>query len=374
MGERERTPDELLEENRILLGRLKALEDARRQLGELMERLTAVNRVCERMNSFDLAKVVQIAVAELPALLGVRTISIYLYDYTNNELLLQGHNHPHEIATRISVHLPGKTLMELAIQKREIIHVTDIEEFERQHGLSLSRPFAGSYATKSCVVVPLVVGEEKSRHVTGVINFADKVDGEFFNEVNDLPLIRQVTSFLGVVLRNCRLFAEIQEQARQDALTRLANYRAFHEALQAEVGRARRYRRPLSVIMLDVDDFKRINDEHGHQAGDAILQHLAKLIKKSVRREDLPARYGGDEIVIVLPETDRDGALCVANRMRGLARATPLKLNTKTIPVTLSIGIAEFKPEMTLSEFIHAADAALYDAKHKGKDRIEVAP
>lgn len=358
----------------MLRERLRALEDARRQLGELMERFTAANRVCERMNSFDLSRVVQIAVAELPALLGARTISIYLYDYANNELLLQGHNHPHEIETRVAVRRNGDTLMELAVRKREILHVIDLDEFERRIGRPLSRPFAANYGTRSCVIVPLLAGDEKSRHITGVINFADKTDGEFFDEVNDLPLIRQVTNFLGVVLRNCRLFAEIQEQARQDGLTRLANYRAFHEALQAEVGRARRYRRPLSIIMLDVDDFKRINDEHGHQAGDAVLEHLAKLIKKSIRREDLPARYGGDEIVIVLPETVLAGALCVAHRMRELVRTTPLQLHSKTIPVTLSIGIAEFKPEMTLSEFIHAADAALYEAKHKGKDRIETAP
>ena len=176
-----------------------------------------------------------------------------------------------------------------------------------------------------------------------------------------------------MAIRNCRLFREVQSQAHTDALTKLGNYRAFHETLRSEMHRATRYGRPLGLIMLDVDSFKELNDQFGHQAGDFALSELGHAVRTSIRREDLGARYGGDEIAIVLPETKANGCLMVVQRLMAAVRSHDFTFEGKKIPVSISVGVATFKPEMSINEFVGAADAALYKAKQGGRNRYEMA-
>src|SRR5262249_45023738 len=126
-------------------------------------------------------------------------------------------------------------------------------------------------------------------------------------------------------------------------------------------------------IMLDIDSFKALNDKFGHQAGDAALAELGRVVHESLRREDLAARYGGDEIAIILPETKPRGALMAVQRLLAAVRGRSFAHEGKTLPVSISAGVAPFRPEMSITQFVGAADEALYRAKQGGRNRYEVA-
>lgn len=183
-----------------------------------------------------------------------------------------------------------------------------------------------------------------------------------------VDVARQCLSYVALALRNIRLQSELERLATTDALTGVANRRIFNETLVREVSRARRHGRPLSLVLLDVDHFKRVNDVHGHQRGDDVLRHVGRRLRQVGRRENLPARYGGEEFAVLLPDCDREHAHEVAERLRlAIADGAPL-------PITVSAGVAIF-PECAegSEELIGAADAALYDAKRTGRDRSVVA-
>lgn len=163
-----------------------------------------------------------------------------------------------------------------------------------------------------------------------------------------------------------------------DPLIGTFNRRYLNEQLAREVERARRYRRPLAAVMADLDRFKRVNDERGHQTGDEVLRRFAELTKGAVREPlDWVARYGGEEFVIVLPETDRSGAMIVAEKIRALCADTPMTTSTGQIQVTSSFGVAELEPgpptqthEAAGEALLRRADAALYTSKNDGRNRV----
>jgi diguanylate cyclase (GGDEF)-like protein len=164
--------------------------------------------------------------------------------------------------------------------------------------------------------------------------------------------------------------ARLAEASRTDALTGLLNRRGFLEMGESEIERSRRSRRPFCIVMADADHFKRVNDLHGHAAGDVALQRLANLLRTSLRGQDLVARWGGEEFVLLLPETDTHGATQVAESIRRSIALEPLQLGDAALPVTLSFGVAEHRLERGLEATIAHADAALYRAKAEGRDRV----
>jgi diguanylate cyclase (GGDEF)-like protein len=157
-----------------------------------------------------------------------------------------------------------------------------------------------------------------------------------------------------------------------DALTEIHNKRYLLEFLDRELSRSARYRRPLALILFDLDHFKNINDDLGHLGGDFTLRELAACVKGSVRKEELFARYGGEEFIIVLPETDREGALNVAERVRSLVEKHPFQYEGRTISVTVSVGVATTTGEVPLTpaDLIREADEKLYQAKEQGRNRV----
>ena len=166
--------------------------------------------------------------------------------------------------------------------------------------------------------------------------------------------------------------AEVARLATTDPLTGVANRRRFIEQLGMELDRVRRFGDPAALLMLDVDSFKSVNDTHGHAAGDAVLQHMAELSRLRLRRTDLFGRLGGEEFAILLPGTDRAGAVLFAERFRRQVADTPAQTAQGAIRVTVSIGVAELGPGDSAPDAILArADAALYRAKQAGRNRVE---
>jgi diguanylate cyclase (GGDEF)-like protein len=164
---------------------------------------------------------------------------------------------------------------------------------------------------------------------------------------------------------------EIYRMTIIDGLTGVFNKRYFIEALEKEMSRAQRYGRPLSILMFDIDHFKRVNDNYGHLAGDYVLQALARLISTRARREEIFARYGGEEFVILLPETQNEGAMELAEQLRKRVASYTFVFEGEEIPITVSIGVATTRGEgIPESEFIKRADEKLYQAKAEGRNCV----
>jgi diguanylate cyclase (GGDEF)-like protein len=166
-----------------------------------------------------------------------------------------------------------------------------------------------------------------------------------------------------VAMENVALHEQLRREATIDELTGLSNHRRFQEALAHEMVRMRRSGRPTALALIDVDDFKTINDTHGHQHGDRVLQTVARLLSDACRATDEPARYGGDELAVILSETDLEGALVIGESLRRAVAAHEGGL-------TISVGVSAVRPDAGSADaLIHAADAALYEAKRGGKNR-----
>ena len=205
----------------------------------------------------------------------------------------------------------------------------------------------------------------------GVISVARR-GREFTEQERDLfgYLAGQAT----LSIENVDLHETIQEQAITDELTGLFNVRQFHARLENEIDRAERFGTPLSLVMLDIDKFKSVNDTYGHQQGDRVLVEVARVLRRLSRDVDLPARYGGEEMAVVLPQTDLGGAEQGAERMRSAIEGMQIQRldGGGLLPITASFGVASFPAQAAdKTALIAAADAALYRAKRGGRNRVE---
>lgn len=163
---------------------------------------------------------------------------------------------------------------------------------------------------------------------------------------------------------------EIRWLSITDGLTGLYNRRHFFEEAEKEVERAQRYRRPVAAIMLDVDFFKRVNDTHGHAAGDEVLRKIATCCRSEVRELDILGRYGGEEFAILLTESDIEQACQVAERLRARIEAFPFDVKGVSLGLTASLGVAELKDAESVESLLDQADQALYIAKQEGRNRV----
>lgn len=165
----------------------------------------------------------------------------------------------------------------------------------------------------------------------------------------------------------------IGKMAITDELTGLYNRRHFFEQAEHVLDLAVRHKRPLSLALLDVDHFKKVNDTHGHLVGDQVLRQMGALLQEMGRKSDVLARYGGEELILLMPETDRDGAMRAADKIRQAVESMEIKLDAGgTLKITASVGVALYQPASTVQQFIEAADLALYQAKHSGRNRVEL--
>ncbi len=172
--------------------------------------------------------------------------------------------------------------------------------------------------------------------------------------------------------KETEIIEKIQEAVTRDALTSVSNRRYFMERLEQEFAYARRHRSRLGVMMLDVDYFKRVNDEHGHAVGDEVLRTVGRTLHDAVRTEDLVARYGGDEFIVLSRGAGRDDTARFADRLATALRERTIRCNGEEFRLTLSIGVACFENNdpVTMMELIARADSALYTAKRQGRDRV----
>ena len=220
---------------------------------------------------------------------------------------------------------------------------------------------------QSLVCVPLVLHDR----VVGILYLDDYVPRVFDKE--KMNLLSVLSSFAAMAIYNAKLHNKTRVLAITDALTGLYNHRHFHQIFNTELGRSKRYKKDLSIIMLDVDDFKKFNDQFGHSTGDLVLATIGELICGTLRVVDYAFRYGGEEFVVLLPETRREQAIQVAERLREkIEIETALKFNhVAGHGVTVSVGVASFPVDaVKRDQLFEKVDSLLYQAKVFGKNKV----
>ena len=204
------------------------------------------------------------------------------------------------------------------------------------------------------------------------MNLADKTDDTIFDSAKDLPPVELLCEIIGSAMANIKLYEKVHRQARTDGMTGLINHNTFYNELNKEVTRSCRYGGNLSLIMIDLDNLKKINDEYGHRAGDAVLLDVTRHITYCIRETDIAARYGGDEFAIILPNTSLSDALIVAQRILEMVAGNPVTIDNQQINASISIGLGQFQSNHTTEDFMRESDTALLEAKNTGKNRIHI--
>lgn len=291
--------------------------------------------------------------------------SLMIVDESTNELVIKGTrgSNINKSALRVKV---GELISGWVAKEGKSLVVADIETDPR------FRQFAknSDYNTKSFISIPLKTDSK----IIGVMNVTDKLAGMRIFTDDDLRFLSLLAHEAVTQIENIRLYEKLGSLAVTDALTGLLNHRYFQEAISREIQRALRYKHNLSIMMLDVDFFKTYNDQYGHQEGDRVLRTVANIIKENVRQVDICCRYGGDELVIILPYTDLNGAKTVAEKIRKSAASKDWRTQdtNKKMNVTLSGGIASYSTGINKEELVKNVDSALYQAKAQGRNKIVV--
>jgi two-component system cell cycle response regulator len=185
--------------------------------------------------------------------------------------------------------------------------------------------------------------------------------------------LRRVLKERQLSTERTRMMQKLQKLATTDGLTKLYNSRSFYSQLELEVDRYNRYKHPLSLLLLDIDNFKEFNDNFGHLEGDKVLVRFSQIIKSCLRTNDSAYRYGGEEFTVILPETNGDEAKTVAQRIRSSLETEKFKpIPDKNAKITISIGVTQYFPKEELSAFIRRADKAMYLSKKNGRNRVSV--
>jgi diguanylate cyclase (GGDEF)-like protein/PAS domain S-box-containing protein len=263
---------------------------------------------------------------------------------------LTGHTYP----------IGGNRLCNLAVQgMRPLISLISGPE-------DILLPLAENLGVHSFLGVPVVFRD----HVTGLIALYNSGRRRFTE--GDARVAELFANQVAIALDNSRRVEQMERQAVTDQLTNLYNRRAFADMAEKEVGRARRYQRPLALILFDIDHFKQVNDTHGHLVGDQVLRILTEKVTRTTRSTDFVCRYGGEEFIVLMPEAGRDEALVMAERLREMVSGITVVAPEGTLSLTISLGVAalKFPDEDTLEGLISRADKAMYEAKAAGRNTV----
>ncbi|MHB8845508.1 MAG: sensor domain-containing diguanylate cyclase [Nitrospirota bacterium] len=292
--------------------------------------------------------------------------SLMMIDQETEALFLEAKKGIHqESSGKIRIRL-GEGIAGKVAEQGEPILVKNVELDPR-----IRQKNRTNYKTRSFVSVPLKIADR----VIGVLNLSDKTTGEVFDE-EDLKLIQSVASHAAIVMERNEFYTrseKLKKLTMTDSLTGLLNRRYLQERLKDELARSERHVHPMSLLMLDLDGFKCCNDTQGHLFGDTMLKAVSRSLLNTVRTMDVVARYGGDEFMVILPETPLSVAIEIAERLRKDVRQEVIRDEDGPCELTASIGIACY-PEHgnSLESLLGNVDKALYRAKSKGKNRVEV--
>jgi diguanylate cyclase (GGDEF)-like protein len=318
-------------------------------------------------STLDLKEVLSIIMQKISELLRPSNWSLLLLDEEKHELFFEiavGENSDKLKSMRLAI---GEGIAGWVAMTGESVLLTDVAKDPR---FASRFDSATNFQTRSIICVPL---RSKGR-VLGVVELINNLKDEDFNQ-NDLTILTTLTDYAAIAIENAKYLQRVQELTIRDDLTTLYNSRYLHLMLESEMERSRRYGLHFGMIFFDLDHFKLVNDKHGHIIGSKVLRETAEVIRLELRKPDIPIRYGGDEFVVLLPETDKKGAYKVTARIReSLNSHVFLKEEGLSIRLTASFGIASF-PEDTDNtlDLVRLSDRAMYKIKETTRDGIALA-
>ena len=306
-----------------------------------------------------LEEISAVLVDRLPSILSIHFFTLFLYDKDKRMLNLMCHNRP-DIESSFSLSLSSSLIMESAVLSGQYILGQRFKDSKYYRG-SNNKFFKKDFF----VTIPLKIEKE----IVGVLNINDGEQDSF--EESSLEMVLDISDFISMSVSNAILYEQTKQLAVTDGLTGISNRPNMEQALQNEFERSMRYGAPLSVVLLDVDHFKGVNDTYGHQKGDEILVAVASLLKKVCRTNDIAARYGGEEFLMILPQSNAQGAFKIAERVREEMMKMNFTGNESNFSVTTSCGVAELDRDFikNTDQLVAIADHALYEAKNSGRNK-----
>lgn len=359
---------ETVRRERQLAEALEALNQSREEARREHEKVTHLVDIIKTVNSvLEPVRVIDVVMEKAHVSLRSEIWCLFLLDEREETLTLArtgGVQLDNDRPYRVPL---GRAVEGRVLETRRPLIINDLRndsrhdpEFDRRVGVE----------SRSVLAAPLI----SRGRVIGVVKLVNRLPGDFFSPA-DQSLVTLLMEPAAIALENAILFKKMEELSVTDDLTRLYNGRYLNSFLLREIKRCRRYHFPVSLIFLDMDGFKTVNDRFGHLAGSQTLTEIGQVLRQTVRDIDVVARYGGDEFVIVLPQTDAQGAMVIGERIRKrIENAKFLPGMGLSVHLTASLGISVF-PELgrTRDELIHGADTAMYRVKGSGKNGVQLA-
>lgn len=361
------------------------------------ERLSILLRIGLRLTSErDLVRLLTMIIEETTSVMEAERSSLYLVDQEKGEMWAKIAQGVETTEIRFPI---GTGIAGTVGRTGEIINIPDAyqdprfnPEFDRRTG----------FRTRSILCLPL---RNMQGRIIGAVQVLNKREGSFTDD--DVALLTALASQAAIALENADLYtrlrdlnAKLEEKVEErtadlvaanerlsvlnkeleqlsitDSLTQIFNRRFFMERIRQETKRVHRYGSSVSLLMMDIDHFKKVNDTYGHLAGDVVLAGVAGIIKQRLRETDVLARYGGEEFVLLATPMEMNGAVALAERIRALVEASEIPYDGKRIRVTISIGVSSWEPTLkdNFEELVRLADDALYGAKEEGRNRVRSA-
>lgn len=316
------------------------------------------------ISSLELKDVLQSIMSQVEHILKPKTWSLLLLDETSGELCFEIAVSP--VASELKgIRLKvGEGIAGWVAQTGTALLIPDVSKDERfaDHVAE-----AVEYPIRSILCAPLKIRDR----VIGVIELLNTEIERSFDE-DDLPILGAVADFAAIAIDNAHNYKRVSELVITDDLTGLYNARHFQEVLEYEISRSMRYNTNVSMLFFDLDHFKIVNDNYGHLVGSRMISEVGRLIKEHIRTSDRGARYGGDEYVVILPNTPKDGGMAVARKLLELLNRQPFTTDSgERISISASFGVATFPEDgADRISLIRAADSAMYEAKENGRNTV----
>lgn len=342
----------------------KQVEQAKQSLELLVKDLAVIYEIGQKINRvIDLEKLYEEITETLKRYLQIEEFALIVYDDKKEELVVRAASGFAEnqliIGTRFR---RGEGISGMVATSGKKAYIRDTRQEKRFLHYKGEKRLCGA----SFLSIPLVYKDE----VLGVINFGRKEVGAF--RAHEVKMLSLVASQAALAIANAKLYTQTRELSVKDELTGAYNRRHFQKMLSMEWKRAVRFRRDLSLIMIDVDYFKQYNDSYGHLQGDVVLKTISQLFMKYLREVDTVARFGGEEFILLLPDTDKHGAMAVAEKLRKLVEQHKFLVDGQEgRKITVSLGVASFPDDVGgMDDLIDHADIALYRSKEKGRNMV----
>ena len=320
-----------------------------------------LHQVSVKLNSaLELPNILEAAIEAITSVVQANRCSVFQFFPQDRSIQLMHHagldKPTGEAPQRINV-AESRVIAKAVAEDHDLL-IADIE-----HELQL--PNLSNYQSSSFMIFLM----KRENELLGIVNVNDRVDGHPFTDW-DFQLGQMISQLLATAFSNAQLYERVKLESITDSLTQLYTHGHFQEMLSHETALAERYGGEVSLIMMDIDHFKHFNDTYGHQTGDLVLASLAQSVKKQLRQSDRAFRYGGEEFAIVLPRTDMDGALVMAERVRSVIENMKIPSDQKKLHVTISLGVGQYDKGTNKKQLVEKTDQALYQAKLEGRNRV----